>query len=315
MIALLILLTILLGALGIHQTFYRKRAEFRDRLRVRIKELRRSGAAKPAGEPNVFRSEDKIAAPLLGSRWGQAVARLIERADVNLRVPDVLLMSLLLFLLSGSLSWFWRGSVIVSVALSLLFGGAPFGYLYVVSKRRMEQFLEQLPDALDLMTRALRAGHAFGGALHAVATEMPDPVAKEFGKTFDELNLGVDMKSSLEHLIERVPLLDLRLCVTAILIHHEIGGNLTDILGNVSNVIRERFRILGQVKVYTAQGRLTGWIIGLLPFVIALFMYMFSPEYLEVLVTHPWGQMLLAVGLVLELIGLLMIRKIISIRV
>lgn len=313
MIALLILLTILLGVVGLYQTFYRPRRQFRERLAMRIKELRRPSMTQPA--PSVFRSEDQMAVPLLGSRAGRAVARLLERADVNLRVRDVILLSGLFMVLGGGLGWLWSESLVISFAPSLLLAGAPFAYLYIVGQRRIEQFLEQLPDALDLMTRALRAGHAFGGALQAVATEMPDPVAKEFSKTFDELNLGVDLKSALERLIERVPLMDLRLCVTAILIHQEIGGNLTDILSNVSGVIRDRFRILGQVKVYTAQGRLTGWIIGLLPLVMALVMHIVNPEYLKVLGAHPWGQMLLVVGLLLEVIGFLVIRRIMSISI
>jgi tight adherence protein B len=161
----------------------------------------------------------------------------------------------------------------------------------------------------------LRAGHAFTSALQTVGTEMPDPIAKEFRRTSEETNLGMSLKASLEHLTERIPLLDLKLAVTAILIQRETGGNLAEILENIAEVIRERFKILGQVRVYTAQGRMTGWIIGAIPFGLALYIYVVNPDYLNLLFTHHMGKMMLLGGLIMEGLGVLMIRKIINIKV
>jgi tight adherence protein B len=144
---------------------------------------------------------------------------------------------------------------------------------------------------------------------------MPDPIAKEFRRASEETNLGMSLKASLEHLTERMPVLDLRLAVTAILIQRETGGNLAEILENIAEVIRERFKILGQVRVYTAQGRLTGWVIGLIPFGLMIYIYIVNPDYISVLFVHPWGKMMLAGGLISEVLGILIIRKIVRIRV
>jgi tight adherence protein B len=241
--------------------------------------------------------------------------RLLEQADVNIRPHQLVLLCLGLTVMVAGLSWYLRGSILVSAAVGLASGAVPIFYVAWARKKRLAQFLEQLPDALDLITRALRAGHAFTSSLQTVASEMPDPVSKEFRRTFEENNLGMSLKASLEHLTERVPLLELKLCVTAILIQRETGGNLAEILENIADVIRERFKILGQVKVYTAQGRMTGWVIGSIPFVLALYIHAVNPDYLKLLFTHRLGQGMLAVGLTMQLIGALVIRKIIRIRI
>jgi tight adherence protein B len=320
MIGLFILVTFLLGGFGIYLAFYKQGEEFRQRIDARVEGLLRSEMADKDEQLQILRTQvleelSPINRFILKSTWGNALYRLIEQADVNLRVHQLLLMSLGLSMLGGGLSWVLRQSVIVTLVMGGLAGAVPFWYVSQKRKKRLEQFLEQLPDALDLIIRALRAGHAFAGSLHTVATEMPDPIAKEFRQTFEEQNLGLSLKASLQHLTERVPLLDLQLCVTAILVQRETGGNLTEILDNIAGVIRERFKLLGQIQVYTAQGRMSGWVVGLLPFALAFYIHMVNPEYLGLLFTHPWGQAMLGVGLTLQALGVLLIRKIIDIDV
>jgi len=322
MLIFLILVTFSLLAFGLYLLLVQGQEEYQRAVYKRLESLLRSETAERTTEEAIQILREEIESQLpwlqrlaLRFRLGNELFRLIEQADVNIRPHQLLLLIFGLAVGVGAFMWIIRGSLLVVAITGALAGAAPIIYLVRVRRRRLQQFLEQLPDALDLMTRALRAGHAFGSALNTVATEMPDPIAKEFRRTFEEQNLGMSLKVALEHLIERVPLLDLRLCVTAILIQKETGGNLAEILENIATVIRDRFRILGQVRVYTAQGRMTGWIIGLIPFALAFYIYLVSPDYIEVLFTHPVGKAMALMGLVFEGLGVLVIRRIINIAV
>lgn len=322
MIGLLVILTTFLFALGLYFLLVRSQEEYHRALDKRLESLLRSRAAQESTEDAIQILREEIESELspfnrfvLKFRLGNELFRLIEQADVAIRPHQFVLMSAGLAVATGALFWWIRGSLLVTVVMGILAGLVPWFYVRKKRQRRLAQFLEQLPDALDLMTRALRAGHAFSSAMNTVASEMPDPIGKEFRRTYEEHNLGMSLKVALEHLIERVPLLDLRLCVTAILIQRETGGNLSEILENIATVIRDRFRILGQVRVYTAQGRLTGWVIGLIPFGLAFYIYLVNPEYLEPLFTTTAGKYMLGTALTMELLGVLMIRKIVRIDI
>jgi tight adherence protein B len=322
MIGLLIILTTFLFAFGLYLLLVRGQEEYHRALDERLESLLRSRAAEESTEEAIQILRQEIESELspfnrfmLKFRLGNELYRLIEQADVAMRPHQFVLLSAGLALATGGLFWWIRGSVVVTIVMGMLAGLVPLFYVRRKRQRRLAQFLEQLPDALDLMTRALRAGHAFSSALNTVATEMPDPIAKEFRRTYEEHNLGMSLKIALDHLIERVPLLDLRLCVTAVLIQRETGGNLSEILENIATVIRDRFRILGQVRVFTAQGRLTGWVVGLIPFGLAFYIYLVNPEYLEPLFTTTPGKYMLSTALTMELMGVLMIRKIVRIAV
>ena len=165
-------------------------------------------------------------------------------------------------------------------------------------------FLELLPDALDLVSRALSAGHAFSEALHMVATEMPDPIAGEFRKTYEEQNLGLSLKLALENLTQRIPLLDLQMCVTAIMIQRETGGNLAEILEKVAYTIRERFRIMGDLKTLTTSSRMSAWLLCGLPIAVSLVITLMNPEYMSILWKDPRGHFLIAVALFMQLTGM-----------
>ncbi|PYS46079.1 MAG: hypothetical protein DMF68_20355 [Acidobacteria bacterium] len=182
-------------------------------------------------------------------------------------------------------------------------------------KKRLNKFLEHLPDALELMSRALSAGHAFSESLHMVSVEMPEPISKEFRKTYEEQNLGLSLKLALENLTQRIPLLDLRLCVTAVLIQRETGGNLAEILEKVSYTIRERFRILGDLKTLTTSSRLSAWLLCGLPVGVALAVTAMNPEYMSILWKDPRGHKLIYIAVFLQISGMLIVRKILRIKI
>ena len=179
----------------------------------------------------------------------------------------------------------------------------------------MNKFLRLLPDALDLMSRGLTAGHAFTESLHMVATEMPEPISSEFRKTYEEQNLGLSLKLALENMVQRMPMLDLRMCVTAILIQRETGGNLSELLEKVAYTIRERFRILEDLKTLTLSSRWSAWLLCALPIFLALYISLMNPGYMDVLWRDPRGHKLIAVAVTMQILGMLMVQRIMRIKI
>jgi len=205
-----------------------------------------------------------------------------------------------------------------AVAPSLLFGSAgvilPWVYVFHKRARHFAAFEQMLPEALDLIVAALRAGHGITAAIGAVGKEMADPVGREFRQCFEEQNFGLDLRVSLENLASRVPTQDVRMIVTAFLVQRESGGNLAEVLDRAAAIVRERFRLKRQVQVNTAQGRLTGWILGMLPPVLGVLLYLANPGNISLLWTHPTGLKMLYTASVLMVIGILIIRKIVKVR-
>ena len=249
---------------------------------------------------------------LPGVQW---LDRLLLQSGKNWDVGKRLgycLLGLLLGLLLGSLSplpWYLR------LLLSLACAALPFLLVARTKASRLVRIETQLPDALDMMSRAMRAGHAFPTALKMVGDEMTGPLADEFRAVFDEVNFGVAMSDALSGLAARVPSTDLRYFVIAVLIQRETGGNLTELLNSISAIIRDRLKLLGQVRVLSAEGRMSAWVLGSLPFGAALMMHLMNPQFLSVLYTDRGGRKMVAVAFCLLLIGVLVIRKIVRIRV
>jgi tight adherence protein B len=210
---------------------------------------------------------------------------------------------------------------VISVSLILIVGGAllaaalPFVHVWWKRKQRFDRFLEHLPDALELISRALAAGHAFSESLQMVSQEMPEPIAGEFRKTYEEQNLGLSLKLALENLVQRVPLLDLRMCVTAVLIQRETGGNLAEVLEKVAYTIRERFRILGDLKTLTTSSRLSAWLLCGLPIFVAVAVTLMNPDYMSILWKDPRGHNLIAAAVFMQITGMLIVRKILRIKI
>lgn len=241
--------------------------------------------------------------------------RMIDQADLQITVMRLVLFSGT----AAALGFLAAKMITVSLPLMFLFGliAGSLPFLHVMSKRkkRLKKFLQLLPDALDLMSRGISAGHAFTEALQMVATEMPEPISGEFRKTYDEQNLGLSLKLALENLVQRIPLLDLRMCVTAIMIQRETGGNLSELLEKVAYTIRERFRIMEDLKTLTLSSRWSAWLLCLLPIFLALYMSVMNPTYMEVMWRDPRGHNLLFIAAVMQLLGMLMVRKIMRIKI
>jgi tight adherence protein B len=211
-------------------------------------------------------------------------------------------------------------NMITRAPMSMIAGAAlgfsmPFIVLRVKRTRRLRRFEEEFPEALDLISRALKAGHAFATGLKMVADEMKEPVGPEFRKTFDEQNFGLPLKDALENLTLRIPILDMRFFATAVLIQRETGGNLSEILENLAHVVRERFKILRQVRVYTAHGRLTGYVLLALPAVLAIALSFINPEHMNLLFRERIGQILLMVAMGMQTAGFIWIRQVVKIEV
>jgi tight adherence protein B len=250
-----------------------------------------------------------------GTEKGIALQVWVEQSGARISMSGLLLISSLLGVLLGFVA---AGALRMPVGWVL--GGAlgfalPFIVLRVKRTRRLAKFEEEFPEALDLISRALKAGHAFATGLKMVADEMPEPIGPEFRKTFDEQNFGLPLKDSLANLTTRIPLLDVRFFSTAVLIQRETGGNLSEILENLGHVVRERFKILRQVRVYTAHGRLTGYVLLGLPVFLAIALAFINPEHMQLLFRERMGHMMLAATAVMQTIGYFWIKQVVKIEV
>jgi tight adherence protein B len=241
--------------------------------------------------------------------------QLLDQADLHITPSRLVMLSGLAGALAAMAACVVKPSILLMIGAGLAAASIPFVHVFWKRKKRFDAFLEHLPDALDLMSRGLSAGHAFSEALHMVSAEMPDPIAAEFRKTYEEQNLGLSLKLALENLTNRVPLLDLRMCVTAILIQRETGGNLAEILEKVAYTIRERFRILGDLKTLTTSSRMSAWLLCGLPLGVTFAITVLNPEYMSVLWKDTRGHYLIAAALFMQVTGMLIVRKILRIKI
>jgi tight adherence protein B len=283
-----------------------------------------SGIGKTSGfdaeDSTILRQEALSAIPLLNDLLRRIpgvlnLRRLITQAGQDWTVAPVLLGSLVGALVAGWLASLFRVTLPLVVLVGVAVGSAPYAYLFWKRQARLAHFEEVLPGAIDLMSRGLRAGHAVTSVIEMVAEETPEPVASEFRIVFEEQNLGLPMREAILNLANRVPLEDLHFLATAILVQKETGGNLAEILDKVAFVMRERTRLRGQVRIYTAQGRLSGWVLCLMPFAVFFLLSLLNPEYENKLWKEPLGLDFLYAGLVMMAIGIFVIRKIINIKV
>ena len=245
----------------------------------------------------------------------QSLDRLLLQSGKSWNVGKFLGFSFLGLLASFLFLSIFSVPLYMRLGLMFLCTAMPYFLVSRTKAARLEKIEQQLPDALDLMGRSMRAGHAFPTALKLVGEEMSDPLADEFRTVFDEVNFGVSMSDALMNLAARVPSTDLRYFVIAVLIQRETGGNLTELLGSISAIIRDRLKLLGQVRVLSAEGRMSAWVLGLLPFGSAALMNIVNPEFMSVLYTDPAGQKMVGIALSLLVVGIFFIRKVIRIRV
>ena len=297
-----------------------KRSQAKKRINTRLEQI-----AAPQSGPAEARDEFRKTEQLSGIPWldeflrridfSDGVRLLLYQADLKWTVGKVFGLACLLAAASGCAVYWRTGAILFALIVAALAGYAPFLYVMQVRARRFDRMRQYLPEALDLMVAAIRAGHTFTSAMGMAAKESPEPIRREFRQCFDEQNFGLELRYAMENLAYRVPIQDIRMIVTALLIQSESGGNLTEILDKVAYLIREQFKIQRQVRVHTAQGRLTGWILSMLPPILGCALYFMNPQHMSVLWTTPIGKKILVASSIMTVIGALIIRKIVRIEV
>lgn len=253
---------------------------------------------------------------LLGIPRIQQLDRLLEQSGLQINVGRLLLISLVAGLATYGLAQFFL-HLYWLFDLALAAAAASLPYFYVQRRRRLRisQIERQLPDALDLICRALRAGHAFPAGMQMVGEEMSEPIAGEFRITHEEVNFGVSLQQALLNMATRIPSTDLRYFVIAVLIQRETGGNLTEVLTNLSMLIRERFKLLEKVRVLAAEGKLSAWILSILPFAVAGIINLINPEFMKVLWSDAIGLKMVGAAILMMGLGALWMRRIVNIHV
>ncbi len=225
-----------------------------------------------------------------------------------------LVLSVLFFIAGLFMTSVLRINLFAMMLLSAFLATAPILYLFRKRKKRMEKFERQLPEALELVSRALKAGHAFTGGLRMVSEEFGDPVGTEFGKTVDEINFGMAVPDALTNLTQRVDCDDLKFFAVSVIVQRETGGNLSEILENLGRLMRERFKFQGRVRILSAEGRMSATVLVVMPFAVVGILSILNPDYMEVLFTDPLGTYLIAIALTMMGVGSFMIKKLVAIR-
>ncbi len=243
------------------------------------------------------------------------IEKLFEQADAHIKPSSLFTVGAALGLAGVTASWLAGVPFFLAPLPGIVMFLMPLGWLWNKRRVRLKTFAAQLPDALELVARALRAGHALGAGMHVVAEEMPAPISEEFSRVYEEQNLGIPLEEAMRNMCNRVPNLDLRFFVTSVAIQRQTGGDLAEILDKIGYVIRERYRILGQVKALTAEGRLSGIVLIALPFFLFLVMLHIKPDYIKVLWETKEGIKMSVFALIMQVLGALVIKKIVDIKV
>jgi len=285
--------------------------------RISLLELRN---VRDSDVPEYLKNEVLSEVPLVNrllSRVNIAakIDRRLRQADMKIPVGTFLLLSLVLFSVGIVAGRLLHWPTILSVVVGIVLLAVPNLIVDIKRRRRLKRFMNHFPEALEMFARSLRAGHSFTGAIQLVAQEMPDPIGPEFSKVFEEQNLGIPLRQALIGMTDRVDILDVKFFVTAILIQRETGGNLAEIIDKIAYVIRERFRVQGQLKIFTAQARISGTILALLPISLAVLLSTINPEYMKPLWFEKTGKIMIVVAVIMQILGIIAIRKIIRIKI
>lgn len=320
LISFIVFLFALFLVLGAYLAATRGSDAKRQRLRKRLNEALLHSANTEDPEVVLARTELMSEIPwlnrvLIDLQATLHLKKMLDQADLHITPSRLIMFSGMAGILAALAVSMISPSYLLIVVGGIGAAAVPFIHVWWTRSKRFDHFLENLPDALELMSRALSAGHGFAEALHMVSTEMPEPIATEFRKTYEEQNLGLSLKLALENLTDRMPLLDLRMCVTAVLIQKETGGNLAEILEKVAYTIRERFRIMGDLKTLTTSSRLSAWILCGLPIFVAMAVTFMNPDYMSVLWKDQRGHYLIGAAVILQVSGMLVVRKILDIKI
>ena len=286
-----------------------------------VERLRPQGDAKRIRKMGVLRPEERLSSvgPLdsilqRSTRLSRPLQQIIQQSGVGISLGTFLLLSGCLAILGYLAGVMLSGMQLVGLLVGSLAMWAPLVYVRRERTKRLYKFEEQFPEAIDLISRALRAGHALPTGLGMVADEIGAPVGTEFRILYDEQNFGLTMTDAVRNFAARIPVLDARFFATAVLTQRETGGNLAEVLDNLASVIRERFKVKRQVRVISAHGRITGWILACLPPAVALAAFVLSPMHIQTLLGDPMGVQMLIGAAVMQVLGTLIIRKIVDIE-
>ena len=298
--------------------YQRRSARSSQQIQQRLSELQ--GTAEVAPDGGVLKRETESMIPILdrvlsGTRPGTWLGRLIEKSGTTATPAAIVLRSVAAASCCALLAWVLSRFWFAIPAAGALGASLPFWWLNYKASSRMHKFEEQFPESLELLSRALRAGHAFQTALHMAATEIKWPAGLEFKKVYDEQNFGLPLKEALTGMADRIPSLDVRFFVTAVLIQRETGGNLAEILDNLAQVVRERFKIQRQIRTHAAHGKFTGYVLLGLPAFLAIALSIINPDHMGLLFKERMGIQMLVGAVVLQFVGYLWIRKVIRIEV
>ena len=241
------------------------------------------------------------------------IEKLCEQCGYHIPAYRVVLLSLVLATVVALIVLLFGRPMLALLAFAVVLP-LPYFKLAKDASERMQMFEEQLPDALDVMSRALRAGNPFNGTLKVVSEEMDDPIATEFGITFSDLNYGVDVKPAFMALLERVPNVSLSAMVTAVMVQRETGGNMAEILDRIAAILRQRHRFKRRLKTLTAEGRMSAWILVLMPFILSIVLTIVEPDYLPMLFEDEFGIKLIIVALIVMTLGVYWIRRVIRVK-
>ncbi|MCC6126588.1 MAG: type II secretion system F family protein [Pirellulales bacterium] len=282
-----------------------------------------TGANTPAALKEALSKQSVLTQPLFDTpalferffeRFGR-INLLFEQADTSLTITKLLIICAVMAVMGVLVGAIVRLHFAFIPLVALAMGFLPIVWLMFRRKRRLKHFAAQLPEAMEMLARALRSGQSMGFGFNMVAGEMGMPIGKEFNRVFEEQNLGIPLEESLRNMTERIPNLDLKFFVTAVILQRQTGGDLAEILDKIGELIRDRFRIWGQVQALTGEGRLSGVVLLGLPFLLFFTVYQLNPKYLMVLFTDPMGTKMLGIAIVMQLLGALVIRKIVNIKV
>jgi len=240
---------------------------------------------------------------------------LFEQADSPIRIDQFLIVCGVTGVIMTAVAMIGRSPKALLPIVFMMGFGCPWCWLLFRRSRRFKRFEGQLPDAMELIGRALRSGHSLASGLSVVVDEMPDPISQEFHRAYEEQNLGIPIERALKNMLKRIPNMDLKFFVTAVAIQRQSGGDLAEILDKISHIIRERFKILGQVKALTGEGRISGIVLMALPVALFFAVYYLNPEYIMLLFTEPLGRKMIFVAAFLQILGAIVIKKIVAIKV
>ncbi|MBZ5598037.1 MAG: type II secretion system F family protein [Acidobacteriia bacterium] len=318
-VAITVFLVVTLGLFALGSVLDQRNARAR-LIRERLATVEKPAEREPTEELALLRDEMLSEIPAVDTllRRSERIANLqtmLSQADLDMRAGNFLFLCVVIAAALGVVGLLTPGSGFFAGVAAVVGGLMPYSFASYRRTRRFRTFEELFPEAIDTLARAVRAGHAFTTALELITNEINEPVAGEFRKLFEEQKFGMPVRDALLNLTERMPLVDVKFFVTAVMLQRETGGNLAEILDNLSYVIRERFKIMRQVRVYTAQGRLTMMLLMGLPPIIVVTMLLMNPSFIRPLFADPIGHVLVVVGITLQTIGYFVIRKIIQIQV